>query len=76
MIKSLIEIIIIVLVCGVVYWAIEQLLPLIPLPPPFMQIIRVLLVVLIVVIALYVVIDLLGLFTGIHISMLALRLIG
>jgi hypothetical protein len=61
---AIIEIIIVLVLCGVVYWAIEQLLPLLPLPAPFMQIIRVLLVVLLVLIVLWVIVGLLGLFGG------------
>jgi hypothetical protein len=63
-ITALIEIIIVLIIAGVGFWAIEQLLPLIPLPQPFMQVIRVLLVVLLVLIVLWVIVGLLGLFGG------------
>ena len=41
-------IIVVLLICGVVYWAITQLLPLIPLPEPFARIIHVLMVIILV----------------------------
>ena len=41
MIGALIGIIITLIIVGVLWWAVEQLLPLIPLPDPFRQIIRV-----------------------------------
>ena len=53
MIAVLIQLIIVLLVCGVIWWAIEQLLPLVPLPSPIAQIIRVLLVVLLVLIVVF-----------------------
>ena len=52
MIGTLIGIIVLLIVVGVIYWAIEQLLPLIPLPAPFTQIIRVLMIVVLVLIVL------------------------
>jgi hypothetical protein len=60
MIGTLIGIIVLLIVVGVIYWAIEQLLPLIPLPAPFAQIIRVLMIVVLVLIVLYVILALLG----------------
>lgn len=60
MIGTLIGIIILLIVVGVIYWAIEQLLPLIPLPEPFRRIIHVLLILILVLIVLYVILMLLG----------------
>ena len=60
MIGTLIGIIVLLIVVGVIYWAFEQLLPLIPLPAPFTQIIRVLMIVVLVLIVLYVILALLG----------------
>jgi hypothetical protein len=60
MIGTLIGIIILLIVIGVIWWAIQQLLPLIPLPEPFRRIIYVLMVVILVLIVLYVILQLLG----------------
>jgi uncharacterized membrane protein required for colicin V production len=60
MIGTLIGIIVILLVAGVVYWAVQQLLPLIPLPEPFARIINVLMILILVLIVLYVLLMLLG----------------
>ena len=60
MIGTLIGIIILLIVVGVIWWAIQQLLPLIPLPEPFARIIHVLLIVILVLIVLYVILMLLG----------------
>ena len=60
MIGTLIGIIITLIIVGVVWWAIQQLLPLIPLPEPFRQIIYVLMVLILVLIVLYVILQILG----------------
>jgi len=60
MIGTLIGIIITLIVVGVIWWAIQQLLPLIPLPEPFHRIVYVLLVVVLVLIVIYVILQLLG----------------
>lgn len=60
MIGTLIGIIVLLIVVGVIWWAIQQLLPLIPLPEPFARIIHVLLILLLVLIVLYVILMLLG----------------
>ena len=67
MIGTIISIIITLIIVGVIYWAITQLLPLIPLPEPFARIIHVLLVVLLVVIVLWVILQLLGAVGGVHV---------
>ena len=66
MIGALIGIIFALIVLGIVWWAIQQLLPLIPLGEPFRKIIYVLLTILMVVIVLWVIIMLLGM-AGIHV---------
>lgn len=76
LITAIIEIIVILIIAGVIYWAIEQLLPLIPLPQPFHQIIRVLLIVLVVLIVLWVIVSLLGLFANVHLGALAMCLVA
>ena len=60
MIGTLIGIIITLIIVGVIWWAIQQLLPLIPLPEPFARIIYVLMVVVLVLIVLYIILALLG----------------
>ena len=60
MIGTIIGIIITLIVIGVIWWAVEQLLPLIPLPDPIARIIRVLLILLLVFIVLYVIVALLS----------------
>ena len=59
-IGALIGIIVTLIILGVVWWAIQQLLPLIPLPEPFRKIIYVLLVVILVLIVLWVILALFG----------------
>jgi hypothetical protein len=44
----------------VVWWAIQQLLPILPLPEPFRRIVNVLLVLVLVVVVIYVILQLLG----------------
>ena len=60
MIGALISVIIALIVVGVIWWAIQQLLPLIPLPEPIARIVYVLLVVVLVLIVLWVILTLLG----------------
>jgi len=59
-IGTLIGIIIVLIVLGVIYWAITQLLPLIPLPESFHRIIHVLLVLILVLVVLWVILQILG----------------
>lgn len=68
MIGTLIGIIFACIILGVVWWAAQQLLALIPLGEPFATIVRVLLVVIFVLIVLYIIGMLLGL-AGIHVPM-------
>jgi len=66
MIAALIQVIVLLIILGVIWWAIQQLLPLIPLPEPFRRVIYVLMVVVIVLIVLYVILMLLGAAGGVH----------
>jgi hypothetical protein len=67
MIGTLISIVITLIIVGVIWWAIQQLLPLLPLPEPFRKIIYVLLVVILVFIVLWVILTLLGAIGGVHV---------
>lgn len=60
MIDVLIHLVVVLLICGVVWWAIETLLPLIPLPAPIHTVVRVLLIVIIAVIIIYALMPLLS----------------
>lgn len=66
MIGTLIGIIFVLIILGVVWWGIQQLLPLIPLGEPFRTIIRILLTIILVLIVLWVIVALLGV-AGIHV---------
>ena len=65
-IGTLAGIIIALIVLGVIWWAIQQLLPLIPLPEPFARIIYVLMMVILVLVVLWVILMLLGA-AGVHV---------
>ena len=67
MIGTIISIIVTLIIVGVIYWAITQLLPMIPLPEPFARIVHVLLVVLLVIVVLWVILTLLGGVGGVHV---------
>lgn len=69
MIGLLIGIILLLIVLGVLWWAVQTLLPLIPLPEPFRVIIYVLMVVILVFIVVWVILQLLGA-AGVHVPML------
>jgi len=60
MIATLIGIIVTLIIVGVIWWAIQQLLPLIPLPEPIARIVYVLMVVILVLIVLWVILTLVG----------------
>ena len=70
MIGTLIGIIVVLIIVGVIWWAIQQLLPLIPLPEPFRRIIYVLMVLILVLIVIYVILTLLGSIAGVHVPFL------
>ncbi len=67
MIGTLIGLIFFCIVIGVVWWACQQLLALVPLAEPFATIVRILLVVILVIIVIYVATMLLGM-AGIHVN--------
>lgn len=67
MIGTLIQIIFAVIIMGVIWWAIQQLLPHIPMGEPFRSILRVLMIVVLVIIILWIIWQLLtasGLVSG------------
>ena len=63
MIAVLVQIILTLVVLGVIIWAIQQLLPLVPLPPPFATIIHVLLILIVVLVVVWIIAGLLGVVT-------------
>ena len=63
MIGTLIGIILTLIILGVVLWAVQQLLPLVPLPHPFGVIINVLITVIAVIIVVWIIAGLLGVVT-------------
>jgi hypothetical protein len=65
-IGTLIGVIVVLIILGVVWWAINQLLPLLPIGEPFMSIIRVLMIVILVFVVLWVILVLLGA-AGVHV---------
>jgi hypothetical protein len=66
-IGALIGVIFVLIILGVVWWGVNQLLPLIPLPPPFRTIIYVIMVLILVIIVLWVISILLAA-AGIHVG--------
>ena len=72
MIGTMIGIILVLIIIGVVWWAITQLLPMIPLPEPFARIIYVLMVLLMVFVVIWVIITLLGV-AGVRVPLLGMR---
>lgn len=62
----LISVIVALIVLGVVWWAVQQLLPLIPLAEPFATLIRVLITVVAVLVVLWVLLVLVGMM-GVHV---------
>lgn len=67
MIGTLVGLIFFLIVIGVLWWALQEILKLIPMAEPFATLVRVLMVVLIVVVALYVASVILGM-SGIHVG--------
>jgi hypothetical protein len=59
MVDVLIHLVIVLLICGVVWWAVEAILPLIPLPGPIATVVRVLLIVIFAIIIIYALVPLL-----------------
>jgi hypothetical protein len=64
-IGTLISIIVVLIITGVIWWGIQQLLPLIPLPAQFQVIIRVLMTIILVLIVIWIILVLLGA-AGVH----------
>jgi peptidoglycan biosynthesis protein MviN/MurJ (putative lipid II flippase) len=65
-IGTLVGLIFVLIIMGVVWWAIQQLLPLIPIGEPFRRIIYVLMMVILVLVVLWVILVLLGV-AGVHV---------
>jgi hypothetical protein len=57
---ALIALIFALIIIGLVWWVVNQLLPLIPLPEPIAKIINVILVIILALIVIYVLLQLLG----------------
>jgi hypothetical protein len=57
---------------GVLFWALQTILAVIPMAEPFATIVRVLVIVMVVLVALWIVLQLLGLI-GVHVAMPLLR---
>jgi hypothetical protein len=60
MIATLINIILVLIVLGVVLWAVQQLLPMVPMPEPFRRIINILITVVVILVVVYIIAGLLG----------------
>jgi hypothetical protein len=71
MIGTVISLILLAIILGVVFWAGQRLLALIPLEEPFRTIVYVLMVLLTVVIVIYFFITLLGMM-GVHVPMVGM----
>ena len=67
MIGTIIGLIFMLIILGVIWWGIQQLMGLIPIAEPFKTIIYVLMVLILVAIVLYVIAGLLGV-AGIHVN--------
>ena len=63
MVGTLIGIVLTLIILGVILWAVQQLLPLVPLPHPFGVIINVLITVIAVIIVVWIIAGLLGVVT-------------
>jgi hypothetical protein len=66
MIATLIQIVLLLIVLGVILWAVQQLLPLVPMPEPFGRIINVLITVIVVIVVVYIIAGLLGVVTPVR----------
>ena len=60
MIGTLISVILILIVLGVILWAVQQLLPLVPMPHPIGLIVNVLITVVVVLVVVWIIAGLLG----------------
>jgi len=68
MIGTLIGILFVIIVLGVLWWAVNELLPLLPMAEPFRTIARVIMTVILVVVVLWIIAQLLGV-AGVHVPM-------
>jgi uncharacterized membrane protein YwzB len=66
MIGTLFGLVFFLIIAGVIWWALQQLLALVPLAEPFATLVRVLIVVIGVIVVIYVAMILLGM-AGIHV---------
>ena len=66
MVGALVQILLLLIVLGVIIWAVQQLLPLVPMPEPFQRIVQVLLIVVVVLVVVYVIGGLLGVVTPVR----------
>lgn len=64
MIDVLINLVILLIICGVIWWAVTQILPLLPLPDPFRRVINVLLILILCLVIIYALLPLLHLAGG------------
>ena len=53
MIEALIHLVVVLLIVGVIWWAVNAIVPLIPLPAPFAQIIQVLLILILALVLIF-----------------------
>jgi cation transporter-like permease len=60
MIGTLVSAILLLIVAGVIIWAVQQLLPMVPMPEPFARIINILITVVVVLIVVYMIASLFG----------------
>lgn len=72
MIGTLIGLLLLLVFLGICWWAIQQLLPLIPIAEPFATIVRVILVVILALIVIWIITVLLGA-AGIHVNTFGFR---
>lgn len=66
MIGTLIGIVFTLIIIGVIWWAVQTLLPLIPLGEPFRTLVNVLITVIMVLVVLWIIMTLLGV-AGVHV---------
>lgn len=69
MLGALIGLLLTLIICGVLWWAAQQLLALVPLAEPFATLVRVVMTVILVLIVIYVFIQILSM-AGVHVPML------
>lgn len=61
MVAALINLVVVLLIVGLIWWAVERILPLLPLPEPIGTVVRVILIVVLCIVVIY---ALLGLVPG------------